>query len=116
MLNKYFPEIPRTIDPRRTTKSSFAFVLVPISMKRNQGQVAALNADVQSFMPALTAARLSSGHIDVHRPPSANYDFEPTRALLDSAPPKRFYRTIWRSWARQIMDSDIASKGGVMKE
>jgi hypothetical protein len=33
----------------------------------------------------------------------AYVDFEPRRLLTDSAPPKRFYRTFWRSAARRLL-------------
>ncbi len=87
-------------------------------MKRNHGQVgaSAFNADDLSFMRALIAAPLLRGNIDAHHPPSGKDNFEPTRTLLDSAPPKKFNRTIWRSWARRIMERRIATKGGIVED
>ena len=38
-------------------------------------------------------------------------DYEPLRVCTQAAPPKRFYRTFWRSAARRVLDAD---KAGVL--
>ena len=37
-------------------------------------------------------------------------DFEPIRSVIQVAPPKRFYRTFWRSSARRLMTQAVQMK------
>ena len=48
---------------------------------------------------AMTSAASLSGTLSLN-------DYEPMRICNFEAPPKRFYRTFWRSLARRILESD----------
>ena len=54
--------------------------------------------DASGSVTMATPASLSGG-------PSLN-DYEPVRICNFAAPPKRFYRTFWRSIARRVLESD----------
>ena len=54
---------------------------------------------VKSVGNLRTSTPLSSGEMT---------DFEPIRRIGQAAPPKRFYRTFWRSVTRRIMDSAMS--------
>ncbi len=63
--------------------------------------------EVAAFVAAWEASTLatsSSGHMDLDEiiAPVSQSLFEPTRRLNDFAPPKRFYRTFWKSTSKRL--------------
>jgi hypothetical protein len=66
--------------------------------------------EVFAFLAAWDASKTSSPdgmELDTASIPTSQSVFEPTRRLNDFAPPKRFYRTFWRSMARRVVESSV---------
>ena len=67
--------------------------------------------EVFAFLAAWDASHISKTsspdgmELDTASLPASQDMFEPTRRLNDFAPPKRFYRTFWRSMARRVVES-----------
>ena len=53
------------------------------------------------------ASPLDAMELDTVSLPVSQIEFEPTRRLNDFAPPKRFFRTFWRSIARRVVESSV---------
>ncbi len=58
-----------------------------------------------------TTSQSDGMELDVASVPSLQTMFEPARCLSELGPPKRFYRTFWRSAARRILA--LTSKGSL---
>ena len=67
--------------------------------------------EVRAYLAAWDAFYISKTsspdgmELDTASLPASLDMFEPTRRLNDFAPPKRFYRTFWRSMARRVVES-----------
>jgi hypothetical protein len=63
-----------------------------------------VNDVTDEFLASLLANTSSSDHMDDEISESFSQNiFEPARFLTHKAPPKRFYRTFWRSAATRIL-------------
>jgi hypothetical protein len=56
----------------------------------------------------VTATLFDSMDLDVAMPPVSQSIFDPIRRLDNVSPPKRYYRTFWRSVSRRILAMSIA--------
>ena len=87
----------RTIPPREQCMLSY----VPDNL---------ISAEVYGLIAAWEASTLTTPsladcmELDVASVSVSQTMFEPLRCPNDSAPPKRFYRTFWRSAARRILE------------
>ena len=60
--------------------------------------IAAWDASTLTFSSSSSDTTLGSASV-----PFSQHDYEPARRQNDFAPPKRFYRTFWRSVSRRIL-------------
>ena len=62
--------------------------------------------EIRSYLAAAEAAfmkRATSSHGTENVDSVTAHTYEPLRPMTDPAPPKRFYRTFWRSIARRVL-------------
>ncbi len=90
---------------RRSSKEEFASILDP------EGDADFVTADLLSACRFAAASKCKSSTLDLDAPlPAADQSmYEPTRRERCFVPPKRYFRSFWRSTAMRLVEMDIAA-------